>query len=89
MDGRLLRVLKPGNESFLINMNIVEALRTGKPLRRPINRHWGSNKTGWLGNDYVIDLLIHNEGTSLFFNYSKPQLIIKKDLLAEDWEVKS
>lgn len=69
-------------------MNLVEALRTGKPLRRPVPRHCGSGRTGWLGHDYVMTLLTSTSSASIFGQVHEVQLINSTDILASDWEVK-
>lgn len=70
-------------------MNIIEALKTGCPVRRPIAKHMGSDGQGWLGNHYVMDLLLNRnvaiETTDK--GVSGARLIGKDDLLADDWEV--
>lgn len=67
-------------------MNLVEALRTGKSLRRPVARHVGSCRTGWLDNGYVRAYLTQE---NQWANYRDFALIKEEDLLADDWEVKS
>lgn len=71
-------------------MNIIEALRTEKPLRRPIAKHWGSHGTGWLGNEYIKAILTR----TLFEDFwiaqvcSSVHLLTESDIMADDWEVK-
>lgn len=67
-------------------MNLIDALRTGLPLRRPITKHMGSGKTGYLGNQFVRDLLTAN---SRWNEYCDFNLINEQDLLALDWETKN
>ncbi len=67
-------------------MDIIQALRSGKQIRRPIAKHIGSGRNGWLGNDYVITLLTQNTNSSIFPELHTTQLINKSDLLADDWE---
>lgn len=69
-------------------MNIIEALRTGKPIRRPIAKHWGSNQSGYLGNEYVLSLLTQPDYAWRYLGWAQTQLISESDLLADDWEVK-
>lgn len=67
-------------------MNIIEALRTGWKLRRPIPKHLGSNGNGWLGNNYVRGLLI--EPSRRGIDWTEAEAVVnEKDLLADDWEV--
>lgn len=67
-------------------MNIVEALQTGKPIRRPVARHLGSAGNGWLGNEYVLSLLSPNERVVSFLGYDVIYPIVREDILANDWE---
>lgn len=69
-------------------MDIIQALKTGKPVRRPISKHIGSNRSGYLSNEFVLGLLL-NEGTASMFKNTPQvaQLINKADLFASDWEV--
>lgn len=56
-------------------MTIIEALKTGKDIRRKGDpKHAGSNGDGWLGNYFIRAQLVG-------------RLISEKDLLADDWEV--
>ena len=64
-------------------MNLVEALRTGRKLRRPIASHTGSNGDGWLDPRYVLSLLTETGVT----NFSR-FCISEKDILADDWEIR-
>lgn len=63
-------------------MNLFEALKQKRNLRRPIPSHLGSNGDGWLGREQVVSHL--TGGYTLFTTSS---LIQEVDLLAEDWEV--
>ena len=69
-------------------MNLIKALKTGKPLRRPIAKHWGSHKNGWLDNEYVRAMLC--PGRSLTYEgYPQTSCTIDiYDALSEDWEVR-
>lgn len=67
-------------------MNLIEALRTGLPLRRPISKHKGSGKTGWLSNQFVRDLLTSNNRWNEYCDFN---LITEQDLLALDWETQN
>jgi hypothetical protein len=69
-------------------MNIIEALRTNRPLRRPVAKHMGSSRSGWLGNQYVRDLLVTKTTATIFPDVHTTMLINESDLLADDWEVK-
>lgn len=68
-------------------MNIIEALRRNKPLRRPISKHLGSNGDGWLGAEFVINELLYPNRLALDQYYDRPVFICRLDLLADDWEV--
>lgn len=69
-------------------MNLVEALRTGLPLRRPISRHMNQGRTGWLGSQYVLLYLTSTSSATLFPPGTTVQLINEDDILANDWVVK-
>jgi hypothetical protein len=71
-------------------MNLVEALRTGKPLRRPIPRHLGSHGDGWLSSELVIDMLTSHASSHVWsLGLPKPTAWPnRQDILADDWEVK-
>ncbi len=66
------------------SVNIIEALKTGKSLRRPIPKYLQACRTGWLGNAYVRDYLTRN---SPWHFESQFNLITEVDLMADDWEV--
>ncbi len=71
-----------------VNMNLIYALKTGRDIRRPIAKHLGSEGNGWLGRDYVIQILT-TPTTSLAHDYNyQPKLIDEEDLLAGDWETR-
>jgi hypothetical protein len=55
-------------------VNLIEAIKSGRPLRRPIAKHMGSHGTGWLANSYVVQWI---EGG-----------MDMEDFLADDWETK-
>lgn len=71
-------------------MNLIEALRTGKPLRRPIAKHMGSEGTGYLGSEYVLGILVHLAGLGYYAVSPYEDIIILTayDIRADDWEVK-
>lgn len=74
-------------------MSIVEALRIALPkglsIRRPIAKHWGSNRSGWLASHWVMDLMANTETGSIFGrDHMWRTLINERDILADDWEVK-
>lgn len=80
---------------IMVTMNIVEALKKNKPLRRPVSKHLGSAGCGWLAREYVFNLLICGQVKSLFVSDIalmqspiEPIVIDKHDILADDWEVK-
>lgn len=71
-------------------MTLLGALATGLPLRRPISKHWGSNKEGYLGNQFIKDLLLKGFMRNIYYFDTRPTglpLIIEEDLMATDWEV--
>lgn len=63
-------------------MNLIEALKTGKDLRRPIAKHLGSGGDGWLGNQYVRDYLLAKQDRYYTI------WVDATDLLADDWEIR-
>lgn len=70
-------------------MTLVDALRTGKPVRRPIAKHKGSNKGSWLDSDFVMGLLTDRRlGGSFGSEAPYRHLVEPVDVLANDWEVK-
>jgi hypothetical protein len=69
-------------------LNLIEALRTGRPLRRPIYKHVGSGGDGWLGNDWLKDLLTCSQYGRCNLEHGQLRTTItEEDLLAGDWEV--
>jgi len=69
-------------------MNLVDALRSGMPVRRPISKHWGSNRLGYLSNTFVIDYLCGNLDRKQLLGAYSIELINVTDLLSDDWEIK-
>lgn len=73
-------------------MTLVDALKKNKPLRRPISKHMGSSGDGYLGVEYVFNLLVCGQIRTMWVDLdswiSRPILIDKVDILADDWEVK-
>lgn len=65
-------------------MNLIEALKTGRPVRRPIAKHLGSNEDGWLGNRFVIEELVSLKAWPL--NPPERSWVDAHDLMADDWE---
>lgn len=70
-------------------MNLIEALRTGKNLRRPVLKHTGATRTGYLGNSFMVNLLTGEPATRNFMVDISNPLITQTDLLADDWEVQA
>ncbi len=68
-------------------MNLIDALKTGKSVRRPIAKHWGATRSGYLGNEYVKNYLVNRspDWATLMREQSLP-LITETDLMATDWE---
>jgi hypothetical protein len=64
-------------------LTLVEALKKNKPLRRPIPKHMGRAEVGYLEPEYVYNLLIVGQ-----IRNTRPVIINKEDILADDWEVK-
>lgn len=60
-------------------MNLIEALRQQRNLRRPIARHLGSEGNGWLSWSWVLGMLTEA---------NKTELITPTDVLADDWETR-
>lgn len=67
-------------------MNLIQALKTGKPLRRPIAKHLGSSGDGWLGNEWVKSLLLPPK-TSAYLGAPIDRFLSDEDIMADDWEV--
>lgn len=67
-------------------MDLIAALRTGKPVRRPIAKHYGASRSEWLGNDFVRRLLTRN---SAWYAEQPFNLIDETDLMSADWESKA
>lgn len=61
-------------------MNVIEALKQKRNLRRPVPSHMGSNGDGWLDWRYVLAQLSENN------RYGG---IPEGDVMAEDWEVQT
>lgn len=57
-------------------MNIIDALRSEKPLKRPIPKH-----VGWLAHAFIKTKLLTNNNHAII-------PITEIDLFANDWEVK-
>ena len=70
-------------------MNLIEALKTGKPLRRPIAKHKGSNGNGWLGSEFILGLITPNYKSVQIPFYPVSYIIDRYDILSEDWEIKN
>lgn len=71
-------------------MDLIQALRTGLALRRPIAKHTGSNRSGYMGRSFVLELLTDPAGHWRHpSEMSTYRLIDETDLLATDWEVKN
>lgn len=65
-------------------MNLVEALRTGKFLKR---KNWSGDNEGWYAPDIIMGVLTRYD--SLFGSYKRTSwLPSEEDLLANDWQVK-
>lgn len=58
-------------------MNLIEALNKQRNLRRPIAKHMGSHKDGWLDWRYVEGIVMGG----------LTSLITEDDFHADDWEV--
>ena len=69
-------------------MNLIEALKTDKQLRRPIVKHMGSKGDGWLSNALLLTILLDNNNKFSSINNYADRLMSKEDLLADDWEIK-
>lgn len=71
-------------------MNIIEALRTLRPLRRPLVKFTGSNGDGYLGHTFVKDYLLHGpymSGLTLSVQKKPSYALEEEDLFANDWEI--
>lgn len=60
-------------------MNIIEAIKSGKPFRRKDSDIW--NKTGTFDNDYKNELIYEYKGQVNLSDFSR------EDILADDWIV--
>ena len=71
-------------------MNLVEALKTGYDIRRPIKKHTGNHGAGWISRELVIDTFTAGRKLSwyLYVHEEDVPLITETDLLADDWEVR-
>ncbi len=65
-------------------MTLVEALKSGHAIRRPIARHMGSHGDGWINPKFYISLLCGSHSINMI-SLVWPQ---PEDVLADDWEVK-
>lgn len=62
-------------------MNMIDAMKTGKPIRRKgCPRHVGSGGDGWICSRWLFGLLVEI--------YRLTGMVKRDDILAEDWEVK-
>lgn len=71
-------------------MTIIEALRTKKPLRRPLVKFMGSNGDGYLGHAFVMSYLLHGpyaSGLTLSVQSKPSYALAEEDILAGDWEI--
>lgn len=72
-------------------MNLIEALKTGRPLRRPLVKFMGSNGDGYLGHAFVMSYLLHGpyvSGLTLSVQSKPSYALAEEDILAGDWEIK-
>lgn len=69
-------------------MNLIEALRKNRPLRRPSPKLLGSNGDGWIGRDLILSQLLGGWPSRLMGDYRPSWWLTQHDLLAEDWEVR-
>lgn len=65
-------------------MNLIEALRTGKRLRRPLPKHQGTHEGRWMASTFVMEYLTC---ASAWRDHFKSNLIDSVDILADDWQV--
>lgn len=63
-------------------MNLIEALKTGLPLRRPTDKFWEGCRTGYLDCEFVKALLL---GDTKWAHFT----LSASDLIADDWQVQS
>lgn len=71
-------------------MTIVEALKTGKPLRRPLVKFMGSEGDGYMGHHFIMSYLLHGpyaSGLTLSVQSKPSYALDEEDLLADDWEI--
>lgn len=66
-------------------MNLFDALKQKRNLRRPIPSHLGSNGDGWLDYQHIMILL--TDGPSVG-GFGKGFSLDEFDILATDWEVR-
>lgn len=62
-------------------MNLIEALKTGLPLRRPVYKSAVSDRNGFFSNEFLKDKLLGND-------MSRSTYLSVEDIFADDWEVK-
>lgn len=70
-------------------MNLIDALRTGKPLRLPLAKHKGLTRSEYLGREYVIQYLVSASSATIFPELHTNCLINEFDLMSDEWEVKN
>lgn len=63
-------------------MILIKALETGFPVRRKDSAiHKGSHGDGWLGNDYIKEML------AVFVSMGNTtEILTREDISADDWE---
>ncbi len=72
-------------------MNLIEAIKTGKPIRRDRPKFKGSHGGGWIDSRVILNELISSGGGVSYFGFQnlRPTWALDKDdFFADDWEVK-
>lgn len=66
-------------------MTFIEAARKSNIVRRPIAKHLGANKDGWIDAQFAFNQG-RNSTYSIGGNYTQSTLLTWEDLMADDWE---
>lgn len=73
-------------------MNIIEALQSERPLRRPLVKFMGSEGDVWIGHNFMKKFLLagpYISGSHLSVTVRPSYALDESDLLANDWEIQT
>lgn len=73
-------------------MNIIEALKSGRPMRRDLPKFSGSDGKGWMSNQFIKMSLLagpYMSGLHLSVNVKPSYALDEEDLLADDWTIQN